>query len=275
MKRNWISATIFLFVAIYGLVGCQTTPPVSVEAPSTTQITEQTQMTEESVTEETEVTEAPTEVTEPEGIQEDKILPMYLSYYRQNQDMVGWIRMPGTQIYYPVMQTGLDNANYYLDKDFDHQTTIAGAIYVREFCDVFRPSDNVVIYGHNMRDESMFGSLGRFREQSYWQNNQYVYFDNLYESHVYQIFAVFAISADPGNFPYHEYNDFASQEEFEEFIQIVTNHPDADPAITGQFIFYYDTGIRPEYGDKLITLSTCTKRAGANGRMVLIAYRVS
>ena len=278
MRRSWLILTILLFCAVLLMSACQLDSAENSEPSDITlQTTEQTEVTEESTAEtvETEVTEAPTEATEPEGIQEDKILGQYLSYYHQNPDTVGWIRLPGTKIDYPVLQTELDNPNYYIDKDFNNQSDIAGAIFVREQCDVFRPSDNVVIYGHNMRNETMFGSLYRYRSQSHWQKNQYVYFDNLYEQHTYQIFAVFAISADLGNYPYHEMNEFATAEEFDDFIAIVTNGPEADPAITQTITYYYDTGIVPQYGAQLITLSTCTKTVGENGRLVLVAYRVS
>lgn len=278
MRSNWGILTIILFLAICVMTGCRGGGPVSSEPSDVIlQTTEQTEVTEESTaaTVTTEATEAPTEATEPEGIQEDKILGKYLPYYQQNQDMVGWIRLPGTKIDYPVLQTELDNPNDYIDKNFDRQPDVAGAIYIREECDVFRPSDNVVIYGHNMKNETMFGSLYRYRSQSHWEKNQFVYFDNLYEEHTYQIFAVFAISADIGNYPYHRMNEFSSAEEYDAFVGIVTNAPDADPAVTQTITYYYNTGITPQYGDQLITLSTCTKTVGANGRLVLVAYRVS
>jgi sortase B len=278
MRSNWGILKIILFMTVFLMTACQSDVPVSSEPSNVTlQTTEHTEVTEEStaVTVVTEATEAPTEVTEPEGIQEDRILEKYLPYYQQNQDMVGWIRLPGTKIDYPVLQTSIDNLNYYIDVDFNRQPNVAGSIYIREVCNVFQPSGNVVIYGHNMKNETMFGSLYRYRNQSHWEKNQYIYFDNLYEEHTYQIFAVFAISADLGNYPYHEMNEFATAEEFDDFIAIVTNGPEADPAITQTIRYYYDTGIVPKFGTQLITLSTCTKTVGENGRLVLVAYRVS
>ena len=284
MRSNWANLTIILLLSVCIITGCQWNTPVTTEPTNVTlQTTEQTVVTEESntatlVTEATQPPTAPTEVTdptEPEGIQEDKILEKYLPDYQQNQDLVGWIRLPGTRIDNPVLQTGVDNPNYYIDKNFDHQPDIAGALYVREECDIFRPSDNVVIYGHNMKNETMFGSLYRYRKQAHWEKNQYIYFDSLYEEHTYQIFAVFAISADPGNYPYHEMNEFSSAEEFDTFIGIVTNDSGADPAITQSIRYYYNTGLTPQYGDQLITLSTCEYTMGPNGRLVVIAYRIS
>ena len=89
---------------------------------------------------------APT-IPTPEGPTEPVILPEYQPIYERNSDLVGWIKLEGTHINYPVMQTP-DSPDYYLNRNFDKQTSKAGAIYVREACDVFKPSDNVVIYGH-------------------------------------------------------------------------------------------------------------------------------
>ncbi len=280
MKKPWIflltAGAVLLLTVI--LVLCAVEKPPAEPAPTdptecTTQTTEPTQATEASIPPTTAA--EPTEPIEPTGIQEDRILERFLPYYQQNQDMVAWICLPGTKIDYPVLQTGVDNMNYYLDKDFDHKPSKAGALYIREFCDVFRPSDNVVIYGHNMKNGSMFGILDYYTNPSYWEKHQTIEFHTLYEEHTYQIFAVFAISADPGNYPYHQFNDAASQEEFDAFIRIVTNAPDADPAITKKIKYYINPGITPQYGDKLITLSTCEYTMGDNGRLVVMAYRIS
>ena len=118
MRSNWANLTIILLLSVCIITGCQWNTPVTTEPTNVThQTTEQTVVTEESttatlVTEATLPPTAPTEVTdptEPEGIQEDKILEKYLPDYQQNQDLVGWIRLPGTRIDNPVLQTGVDN----------------------------------------------------------------------------------------------------------------------------------------------------------------------
>ena len=237
-----------------------TTAPTQIST-ETTYETVETETT--IVTEVTEETTAATELVWPTEVNEELMLEQYLPYYQQNNDLVGWIRVPNTKIDNPVMQTGLDNKNYYLDKGFDHQPSKAGALYIREQCDVFWPSDNVVIYGHNMANNTMFGILDKYRKQSYWQDNQYIYFDTLYEQHTYQIFAVFKTSANEGQgYPYHRFNDAATAEEFNTFISTIKG------------LAFYDTGITPQYGDKLITLSTCEYTLD-NGRLVVVAYRIA
>lgn len=190
------------------------------------------------------------------------ILPEYREVYALNPDMVGWIKVSGTVIDYPVMQTP-DRPNYYLKRDFYGKYSSWGCIYAREECDVFTPSDNVVLYGHHMKDGSMFAGLDAYRRKSYWEENQYFTFDTLYERHTYQIIAVFKTSANIGEgFAYHIFNTADSEEEFNQFMDEVHK------------LQMYKTGLTAEYGDMLLTLSTCEYTLD-NGRFVVVAKRVS
>ena len=203
------------------------------------------------------VPEAPAETTAT-----PTILPEYAALYLQNDDMVGWIQIEGTKLNYPVLQTP-DEKDYYLYRDFNKENSKHGALYVQENCDVWSPSDNVVIYGHNMKDGSMFATLLKYRKQAYWEEHPYIYFDTLLERHTYEIVAVFKTSATIGKgFNYHLFVEADSKEEFDEYINKI------------KALSYYDTGITAEYGDKLITLSTC-EYSLTNGRLVVVAKRIS
>lgn len=192
----------------------------------------------------------------------DYILPELKELYAQNQDLVGWINVPGTNIDYPVVQTP-GNANYYLYRGFDKKYSSWGCLYVREVCDVFTPSDNVVIYGHHMKDNTMFAQLDKYKKKDFWQEHQTFTFDTLYERHTYQVIAVFKTSANIGKgFSYHTFNDAHSEEEFNEFMKQVHK------------LQFYNTGVTAEYGDMLLTLSTCEYTLD-NGRFVVIAKRIS
>ncbi len=192
----------------------------------------------------------------------DYILPELLALYQQNRDLVGWINVPGTNIDYPVVQS-LNEANFYLNRGFDKEYSSWGCLYVREACNVFAPSDNVVIYGHHMRDGTMFSQLKKYRDKEFWEENQTFTFDTLYERHTYQIIAVFKTSANVGQgFAYHTFNDAQSQEDFDEFMDEVHR------------LQFYDTGHTAEYGDLLVTLSTCEYTLN-NGRLVVVAKRIS
>ena len=232
-----------------------------------------TQLKEEAKNQATQPTqpEKPDETkpTEPEATfgaeeirDENGMLVEYGKIYEQNNDLVGWIRIDGTKIDYPVMQTP-DNPNYYLKRNFDGESSDWGAIYAREECDINEPSDNITIYGHNMMDGSMFQNLNAYENKSTWENNPLIFFDTLYEYHVYKIFAVFKTTASVNQgFKYHNMIDAESKEDFDKFIK------------TCKDLSFYDTGITPEYGDKIICLSTCEYTL-ENGRLVVAAVRIS
>ena len=206
----------------------------------------------------TEPDTQPTEETEPT---EPTMISGYADIYALNQDTVGWIRIDDTKINYPVMHTP-DRADYYLKRNFEGERSDWGAIYIREQCDFNEPSDNITIYGHNMRDGSMFADLNKYLDKAFWQDHQLIYLDTLYEYHVYEIFAVFKTSANMGEgFRYHMMVDAASEEEFNDFISECKR------------LSFYETGIYPAYGDKTICLSTCEYTLD-NGRLVVCARRV-
>lgn len=212
----------------------------------------------------------PDVIDEPENTPERPVfesgndfLPWYMELHHQNPDMVGWIQIEGTKINYPVMQTAFENSNFYLYRDFDRKESVRGSIYARETCDVFGPSDNITIFGHNMKDGSMFAYLGEYFNKSAWEKNSLIFFDTLTESHVYKIFAVFKTSPNKSNgFAYHEMENAKDAAEFDEFVA------------TCKQLSFYDTGITPVYGDKLICLSTCEYTLD-DGRFVVAAVRIT
>lgn len=203
-----------------------------------------------------------TEVVDPETGQTVSLLPEFKELYLLNRDIVGWIEIPGTDIDYPVMQN-LKTTDYYLKRNFDKEKSSRGCIYVREACNVFTPSDNLTIYGHRMRDRSMFAQLDKYMDKEFWEENPYIYFDTIRQLHTYKIIAVFTTSGtvDVG-FPYHEFVDAENEAEFDEFVASVKE------------LALYDTGLDAKYGDKLICLSTC-EYSQNNGRLVVVAKRVA
>lgn len=195
---------------------------------------------------------------------EDKtILPELTELYRQNSDLVGWICVEDTNINYPVMQT-VDNPNYYLRHGFDKEYTVYGCPYVQEDCDVLKPSDNLVIYGHHMNNGSMFADLEKFKNENFWQEHKTMTFHTLTDKNEYEILAVFktvVYTDSPESFQYYRFTDAQSPEEFQAYIDKCKD------------LSLYDTGVSAEYGDKLITLSTC-EYSKQNGRLVVVAKKV-
>ncbi len=220
-------------------------------------------------------TEAPTEEETTESTTEPQATYAegrdYKAFYEKNpnEDFVGWLRIDGTKIDYPVMQSSVDNANYYLYRDYNKKNSTPGTIYAREQCDVFTPSDNVTLYGHTMKDGSMFAYLHNYTAKATWDRNSLIFFDTFnpktgdVEYHTYKIFAVFKTSANIGEgFSYHKFENAATKQDFDDFVS------------TCKSLAFYDTGVTPQYGDKLLCLSTCEYTLN-NGRLVVAAVRIS
>lgn len=205
-----------------------------------------------------------TEPTEPiQYSEEAAILPELTELYRRNSDLVGWICVEDTNINYPVMQT-VDNPNFYLKHGFDKEYTDYGCPYVQEDCDVQAPSDNIVIYGHNMKNGSMFANLEKFTSEDFWKKHKTVTFNTLTEKCEYEIIAVFktvVYTESPDSFKFYRFTNAQSPEEFTAFIEKCKE------------LSLYDTGVSAEYGDKLITLSTC-EYSHTNGRLVVVAKKI-
>ena len=200
--------------------------------------------------------------TLPAIVGADGMLTEYAGLYELNKDMVGWLEIPNTKLKYPVMQTPT-NPNYYLKRDFDQEPSDWGAIYAWESANINEPSDNITLFGHNMKDGSMFATLNNYENKYFWEDNKIILFNTMYEYHTYKIFAVFKTTATLGKgFSYHQFVDAENEAEFNEFVS------------TCKKLALYDTGITPVYGDKLICLSTCAYHT-ENGRLVVAAVRVT
>lgn len=190
------------------------------------------------------------------------MLPEFEELFGINPDIVGWISIPGTNVDYPVVQRK-DKTDHYLYRNFYGEYAARGCIYAREECDIFAPSDNIVLYGHRMQDGSMFAHLANYTSKEYWQEHQIVQFDTLRARHTYQIICVFRTSATVGEgFAYHQFVDAVYDSDLDDFWNNCRKNA------------YYDTGLEPRYGDKLITLSTC-EYTYTNGRLVVVAKRIS
>lgn len=200
------------------------------------------------------------DVTNPQTGKTATVLRQYAPLYRLNSDIVGWMRIEGTPINYPVMQTP-DSADYYLKRNFDKEYSSHGCLYVRESCSV-STSDNITIYGHHMRDGSMFGCLSKYKDPAFWEAHSVITFDTLTQQQTFQILSVFLTTASIGQgFDYHLFDDAADEAEYDAFVS------------TCKSLSLYDTGVDAQYGEQLITLSTCDYTQ-VNGRLVVVAKRI-
>lgn len=197
--------------------------------------------------------------TQPEPT-EPVMLAKYAPLYEQNDDLFGWLRIDGTVIDYPVMHTPGDPEKY-LHANFNHEYSYGGIPFVDAACTA--DSDNLLIYGHNMRDGSMFNSLMKYQEKTYWQAHPTILFDTLYAQGEYEILAVFYDRV------YYQYETCFK---FYQFIDAADEADFNDAIANFKAKALYDTGITATYGDKLITLVTCAYHV-ENGRFVVVARK--
>lgn len=205
-----------------------------------------------------------TSANEPQACEspqpEQTAFEKYAAVYEQNSDFVGWISIDGTNINYPVMQT-IDNPNYYLKHSFEKQYSDYGVPYVQENCDL-ELSDNCVIYGHHMNNGSMFADLCKYADENFYKEHRTIRFDTLSGFGEYEIMAVFkTVAYSDYGFKYYHFTLADSAEDFDAYISQCKK------------LALYDTGVSAEYGDKLITLSTC-EYSRQNGRMVVVAKKI-
>ena len=190
------------------------------------------------------------------------VLDEYKSLYNQNKNLIGWLEIADTNIDYPVMQTA-DN-EYYLDHNINQEEDKNGTLFLDSACDVVKPSTNFIIYGHNMRSGNMFGNLDKYKSESYYKDHPMIRFDTIYEKGTYQVMYAFMshiYKEDEIAFKYYQFIDAASEQEFDSDMRSM------------QEMALYDTGVTAQYGDRLLTLSTCDYEE-SDGRFVVVAKRM-
>lgn len=201
------------------------------------------------------------EITE-ESMEEPVILTKYEALYQANNDLVGWLSIEGMVIDYPVMRS--EDDEFYLHHNFQGEEDKYGCLYVRNRADVDTPGTNFLIYGHNMKDGSMFGDLDLYRKKSFYQEHTIIQFDTLYEERSYEIVAVFLsqVYAEQDDvFKYYQFYEAETEEEFQYFYDNIKE------------LALYDTGVTAEYGDTFLTLSTCAYHV-TDGRLAVVAKRI-
>lgn len=262
MKKGLFIATVLILVVAFGVSAFMVGNYFLDGKKQSDRMEELTQMVSEAETETAAATTETAEGTTAATTGEKEMIAGYKKLYDENPDTVGWLKIEGTKLNYPVLQHP-EELNYYLYKDFDKKESKRGSVYAWEAADINKPSDNITLFGHNMADGSMFAALNAYTKKSAWENNPLITFDTLTEYHTYKIFAVFKTSANKDKgFSYHKFVDAENEEEFNEFVS------------TCKKLAFYDTGITPVYGDKLLCLSTCEYTL-ENGRLVVAAVRIT
>ena len=159
----------------------------------------------------------------------------------ENSDVVAYIKVNNTNIEYPIVKTS--NNNFYLNHSFDKSKNSRGWIFA-DYKNKFDNTDkNIVIYGHNMRDESMFGSLKNILNEEWYNNaeNKNITFLTEKGNYIYKVFSIYKIESED----YYIKTNFKNDEDYEKFLNTIKNRS----------IKNFDINLN--INDKIITLSTC------------------
>ena len=190
------------------------------------------------------------------------ILEEYKMLYSLNQKLIGWVKIDDTYIDYPVLQTS--NNDYYIDHNFDQEQDRNGSIFLDADCSILPRSTNLILYGHHMRSGRMFGQLNKYSSESFYEEHKLIQFDTIYERGTYEVMFVFRSKVYEESeivFKYYQFINAASETEFNSYMREMAE------------MSLYDTGVTAEYGDELLTLSTCDYYTDY-GRFVVVAKKV-
>ncbi|GIP19649.1 SrtB family sortase [Paenibacillus montaniterrae] len=172
-----------------------------------------------------------------------------------NAEIVGWISIPGTSVDYPVVKH-TDN-DYYLNHNIEKQKSSRGAIFMDYRNENVLEETHTVIYGHHMKDGSMFGELSEYKKEDYFKEHAFITFDALEQPTKWQIFSVYVYPPDNQFFKY----EFESEQEYSDYLNKIV-----DSSI-------YSADVEVTTDDQLLTLVTCTYEV-SDARFIVHAKRV-
>ena len=198
---------------------------------------------------------------ESEPIKSERILKLE-ELQKENPDIKAWIEIENTQISYPVLQYS-DN-DYYMNHNYKKEQTIIGSIFLdKNYC-WDPPSSNLLIYGHNIKNGTMFQNLLNYKSKTFYEQHPTIRFTTNTEDANYEIISAFTSRVyykyEQNVFRYYYFINANNENEFNEFVQNAKSSS------------FYDTGKTAKYGDQLMTLSTCSYHV-KDGRFVVVARK--
>lgn len=191
-----------------------------------------------------------------------KVSSVFDELQAQNRDIIAWLSVEG-ELDEPVVQR--DNT-FYLTHNALGQSSVTGALFLDETCDLIHVPTQMVVYGHNMKTGAMFGFLKKYtvKGASYYKEHAYIDFNTLYENGRYVIFAVCEVdirSDQPFYLPFWYYQRFSTEKQFTDYIA------------SARAFSQYFCSVDVEPGDRLLTLSTCTG-TDDNKRLIVMARKI-
>lgn len=188
-------------------------------------------------------------------------LSPYTALKEGNADLFGWIKIEGTKLDYPVMYTP-EEPEYYLRRAFDKSNSVSGVPFLDG--NFIEGGNHYLIYGHNMKNGTMFHALLDYAEPEFWNEHPSITFDTLQKNGSYTVIGAFYSRVyyqdETDVFRFYAYSDLSDPEVFLEYVNNVAAAS------------LYDTGESAAYGDTLLTLVTCSYHT-KNGRFVVVARK--
>jgi len=183
---------------------------------------------------------------------------------KQNSDIIGWLEIEGSNINYPVLQ-GTDNS-YYMTHDYKKEYSKEGSLFLDKDYDWSLPSTNLLIYGHNNRGTNqMFTGLINYKDEDYYKTHKTIRLTTNQDDAEYEIISVFLsrvyYKSETDVFRYYYFINAENEQQFNEYVQ---NSKEAS---------LYDIEATAEYGDQLLTLSTC-EFSQEDGRLAVVAKKI-
>lgn len=233
------------------------------------QLLDTIEISENQVKKENEVTKETVNESLRENVEEtnnqdfERILKVE-KLQEENSDIVGWLEIEGTSINYPVLQ-GIDN-EYYMTHNYKKQKSKNGSIFLTKDYDWSIPSSNLLIYGHNLNNGTMFQELLKYAKEEFYKEHPTIRFTTNKEDAEYEIISVFKsrvyYKSEKNVFRYYFFVNAKSEAEYNEFVQ------------NAKKASIYNIDATAQYGDQLITLSTCSYHV-EEGRFAVVGRKIT
>ena len=202
----------------------------------------------------------PTQVTEEKT---EKMLKLE-ELQKENNEVIGWLEIEGTNINYPVLQ-GTDN-EFYMKNNYKKEKSKDGSIFLDKSYNWDIPSSNLLLYSHNNKNGIMFQDLMKYAKEDFYKEHTKIKFTTNKEDSVYEIMSVFYsrvyYKSEQNVFRYYYFVNANNEQEYNDFVN------------NAKKVSIYDTGVNANYGDQLLTLSTC-EYSQEDGRFVVVAKKIN
>ncbi len=182
---------------------------------------------------------------------------------KENEQIIGWLEIEGTNINYPVLQAK-DN-DFYLTHNYKKEKSSTGSLFLDKDFDLVNGSSNYLIYGHRSKQGLMFEDLMKYAKEDFYKNHTTIKFTTAIEDSTYEIISVFYsrvyYKSEKDVFRYYYFVNAEDEQEYNEFVNNAKKSS------------IYDIEATAEYGDQLLTLSTC-EYSQEDGRFAVVARKV-